>query len=1081
MKNLLRKMSKTNYIIILLILILLVSTLIPSLARYKNRTSINEVTVWDGSVATKYRKGSGTSDDPYIISNGSEFAYFASMLKTTDYSNTYFELNNDIVLNDGLFSYDLEGIKYKLSNTTFYVKENTNEIYDNIDKTGTKIKSINMIESLENFKGNLNGNSYRIYGLYISGIDNVGLFKELNGNISNLYIENAIIYGGNVTAGIAANATDVSLSNILFEGNVIGNSTTTTKETVNISLNHADTIKIPYSNITNVTVTGNTDTTIKINDNEVSGTINLELGSIDELIIDTNSLINLTYEVTYKTNITSGLIANGENITLTNVINKANITGDITSSLIGNANNATINNSYNKGTATAFINIVKGTLNIAKSYSTNTTYAINNAIDSTLNINNSFFTDTAYVLNNLINTTSNITNSYYTDGTASNEIINGLQLTNLTNLQNKDFVINNLQFNEYNGDFSGDNIWVYEDGELPILAIDDIVNPIANIYLGTYNWNNLGYELNTIKLNSATAFSISEVDPLRPLNEIYYYISDKVLTLEELENVSWNNYTNIVEIKDEGKYVIYAKVVSDKTYYLNTDMIILDFTKADVSINIKDKQYTTLNEQLDYLFINDETNFIIDAQDDLSGIKSVEYYIASEVLTLEQLNNLSWLEYQDNLKIDTKGKYIIYAKVVDNMDYINYVNTDYIVYDGYDVTIDNNNITNNSEVTLNFKYNIDINYQDTFNHKIVTNQPLPNNTKITLIDNVNDKVYTYKVEQEQTTYSFTLFKEVGSIDKLYQENNSGNINEDYTVIIKFNNTTAYQNFQVSLELFNNDTSYISTLKQNIKPFNIYTNNDSYPYINTDFSGSINLNSNTVTDININAGLINNQLIKDTTYNDKLLGIAIKLVDSNNNVVSKEYLNNIKFKLDDNIYSPNDDGIVRINLNTNQNVSKTLKIETTDASVKLSGNYYFKIASYYAYDGVFTNNYSNEITIPLSSNIEDTNTYNFDVLLNSSLSKNDTTLDLNILTDLENPTVYVSLYKKTEFTAYNQDYVLIDLNNYATNIEKVGDKIYKLNSNTLNIKNFTSGGYEFAFELYDNNIKVATIYKKFIVR
>ena len=366
MKNLLRKISKTNYIIILLILILLVSTLIPSLARYKNRTSINEVTVWDGSVATKYRKGSGTSDDPYIISNGSEFAYFASMLKTTDYSNTYFELNNDIVLNDGLFSYDLEGIKYKLSNTTFYVKENTNEIYDNIDKAGTKIKSINMIESLENFKGNLNGNSYRIYGLYISGIDNVGLFKELNGNISNLYIENAIIYGGNVTAGIAANATDASLSNILFEGNVIGNNTTTTKETVNISLNHSDTIKIPYSNIINVTVTGNTDTTIKINDNEVSGTINLELGSIDELIIDTNSLINLTYEVTYKTNITSGLIANGENITLTNVINKANITGDITASLIGNANNATINNSYNKGTATAFINTVKGTLNIIR-------------------------------------------------------------------------------------------------------------------------------------------------------------------------------------------------------------------------------------------------------------------------------------------------------------------------------------------------------------------------------------------------------------------------------------------------------------------------------------------------------------------------------------------------------------------------------------------------------------------------------------------------------------------------------------------------------------------------------------------
>ena len=37
-------------------------------------------TVWDGSVAKKFNSGSGTSKDPYVISNGSEFAYFFSLI-----------------------------------------------------------------------------------------------------------------------------------------------------------------------------------------------------------------------------------------------------------------------------------------------------------------------------------------------------------------------------------------------------------------------------------------------------------------------------------------------------------------------------------------------------------------------------------------------------------------------------------------------------------------------------------------------------------------------------------------------------------------------------------------------------------------------------------------------------------------------------------------------------------------------------------------------------------------------------------------------------------------------------------------
>ena len=279
MKSLLRKIPKQNYLILILGLILICSIMIPSLARYKNRNTIKDIEVWDGNVATSYRSGSGTLEDPYIISNGNELAYFAQMLKTTDYADTYFELNKDIVLNDGIFSYDEEGIKYKLNNTTFYVKENTNEIYDNVDKTGTKIKSINLFESLNNFKGNLDGNYFRIYGLYISSEnEEVGLFTNLSGNVSNLYVENSMIYGGNITAGIASSATNSNITNVLYNGYVVGTNEELTKtETFNVpTISNFSNIMIPYikGDIINVTIKGSIgENKIKINNNEVTGEI----------------------------------------------------------------------------------------------------------------------------------------------------------------------------------------------------------------------------------------------------------------------------------------------------------------------------------------------------------------------------------------------------------------------------------------------------------------------------------------------------------------------------------------------------------------------------------------------------------------------------------------------------------------------------------------------------------------------------------------------------------------------------------------------------------------------------------------
>jgi predicted RND superfamily exporter protein len=100
----LKKIPKTRYIAILFVFVLAVAIAIPTLSRYKNRIDINALLSdennWDGTVATSYRNGSGTSSDPYIISNAKELAYFEKMLHETSYENTYFELANDIIINN---------------------------------------------------------------------------------------------------------------------------------------------------------------------------------------------------------------------------------------------------------------------------------------------------------------------------------------------------------------------------------------------------------------------------------------------------------------------------------------------------------------------------------------------------------------------------------------------------------------------------------------------------------------------------------------------------------------------------------------------------------------------------------------------------------------------------------------------------------------------------------------------------------------------------------------------------------------------------------------------------------------------
>lgn len=1134
----LSKSQKITYLALVIIFAILVSVGIPTLARYKNRVSIVTASVWDGSIASNYKSGTGTEINPYIVSSGSELAYFYTQLSSHDYVDTYFVLSNDIVLNQGIFNYDsTDGIQYILNDQTYYLEEYSNKYYDNVDRLGTEIGTVHTFNSLAGFKGHFNGNSYRIYGLYISNENDeeLALFTDLKGDIFDLYVENSLIYGGIITGGIASTTENATLSNVLFNGYVLGKN--------NLSVNNIDTVAdapviniqtietTDYINSTNdfpfigseiisTSITGNyiidgateSETLIKINGVTVTGgsfDINLGTNIQDSIPVVTSTtnvgtvtltLSDLTYNISYKYGISAGIVAKSSNTLINNTINKSHVYGySASGGLVGVATNSiNINQSYNTGDINSeyvsggLVSVIEKSednIIISKSYNTGDMTSLNiggligiiNNNSGSISINNVFNTSTTnYSIGTINNTTVNVTDSYYVNGTTA--IYSGLTNGNFTSislndLKTKSYVVNNLLFSEFVSfddlEINNQNVWVYEDDSLPILFHDDLNNPIANIHVGMYSWNNLSYELNQINFDSNITFGIVANDQLRPLKEVYYYISNsnEELTSQEVSEISsWNSYSDIVQISKEGSYVIYVKVVdyNDIISYMNTDLLVL-----------------SLYFPIENIYTNQVTEY--DLGDEI-------YYIENDLVVGRD-------------------------------------STSYVDVDPY--------ITDNSITTIDISYfNSSASLLSSHTHNLISNILLPLNTKITLIDNITERVYEYKIPTSADIYNyddscdpldlecvkianypFTLFKEVGATSKPYIEStyyDNGTVSENFTIVLDLSATnisTNYNDVSLHLDLRNSSGVVVrTTLPSTIKEFNIYydvnsENTDASLNLATDYSGNpIQYNSESITNINITSTIdykySSSFRITDTTYENKEISLYIKLVDSIGTIVDKEYFKNVIFKVDNNTYYPSEDNIVRINLNSGiDDVTKVLTITTSEKDGNLvEGSYFFKISSYASYGGYRDAQLSTtELSIPVDVSDNNSNIqYSFNVEMDDSHRIiNKTSPGVQILFDilqsgpLSNPNIKVSLYKKTELTAYNQGYSIVDLADYVSDtLNPYSSNIYYVSTNPgettefeLNLitANFENNGYMFEFDLYDDTEKIGTIKKYFIVR
>jgi len=149
-----------------------------------------------GGLGDSELEGSGTSSDPYLISNGEELAYVMANNGKLEISGEYFELTNDIYLNN-VFA---ENWKESADNNLWYSPA---------DSTAFKTMA---------FVGNLDGNGYCIYGIWNPADSTAyasGLVPGASGvTIKNLGIKESQIaaayYAGGIVGYCSGGATTIS-------------------------------------------------------------------------------------------------------------------------------------------------------------------------------------------------------------------------------------------------------------------------------------------------------------------------------------------------------------------------------------------------------------------------------------------------------------------------------------------------------------------------------------------------------------------------------------------------------------------------------------------------------------------------------------------------------------------------------------------------------------------------------------------------------------------------------------------------------------------------------------------------------
>lgn len=177
--------------------------------------------IWDGSVAEGFAGGSGTAEDPYLISSGAELAYLAEQVNAGEgYDGCFFEMTQDICLND---TEGWEDWSAENAPANMWIPVGGTSVYN---EAGFPIPC--------QFCGSFNGNGYTVSGAYFYTNRDLhthpvgGVFGRVRGEVTDLNVRDSKFIdedSGTPLGAVVAYAMSGTVRNCTSNSIVIGTDT----------------------------------------------------------------------------------------------------------------------------------------------------------------------------------------------------------------------------------------------------------------------------------------------------------------------------------------------------------------------------------------------------------------------------------------------------------------------------------------------------------------------------------------------------------------------------------------------------------------------------------------------------------------------------------------------------------------------------------------------------------------------------------------------------------------------------------------------------------------------------------------
>ena len=232
---------------------------------------------------------------------------------------------------------------------------------------------------------------------------------------------------------------------------------------------------------------------------------------------------------------------------------------------------------------------------------------------------------------------------------------------------------------------------VYNSGNV---SSDIYAGGIFGVIYSSYNIN-LHDSFNTGDVVGDISGAIAGTSAINIINHNNYYTNEDINSVGGTQNES-GSYIARSSLLDEEFLSTTLKFNSSTWNVIDNELpMLITFDHEVPLITIKMLEETWNSINMDEIELREQARIDVEYEDLQSDILKVEYYVGNKIYTLEEIKDLEFDLYEENIMLKENGKYYIIFKVTDVVGNVNIATTDLIKLTGYNLVISdvyNNNL-----------------------------------------------------------------------------------------------------------------------------------------------------------------------------------------------------------------------------------------------------------------------------------------------------------------------------------------------------------------------------------------------------